>query len=468
MTLNASGPISLGGATTGQSINLELGQSATALASINASNFRTLAGVASGQISLSNFYGKSNSFGWIAYVTGSGNQASTANAFFADPSGNTYFSYKGGTSADFSAIAKINSSGTTVTYTRPWADDFLSVNVPPHSSLYTGDANFFASSRSSDLNSYPYSTLNSSLGYQSGKRAGGGTALTYPENAALTPDGRVYVAGRYNDKFLPSRVICLSTSGTSLGGWVSGLSSSYNAAVAPRTDNSAYWIYKTGSVITWCTLPAGGGAPSGKQVSFAWSDGGYAIEYATTDSSNNLYAITSPGRIFKVDSSGTSISGCYPSTGELQGGMSSYGSNIYVMTTNSSYTGIILRCYNTSLTPQWVNTFTFSGTSTNMSGNTGRVMATAQGVFMFVNNNTLGNFIIKVPLTGVPSNSSKALTAPSGLTLNWTTSSFSVTSLGFGSISSSSPMSTFTYTPSTSITYPPGATTAPANTNTSL
>lgn len=60
MTLNASGPISLGGATVGQSINLELGQSATALASINATNFRTLAGVASGQISLSNFYGKSS------------------------------------------------------------------------------------------------------------------------------------------------------------------------------------------------------------------------------------------------------------------------------------------------------------------------------------------------------------------------------------------------------------------------
>lgn len=66
MTLNASGPLSLGGATTGQSINLELGQAATATASINATNFRTLAGVASGQISISNFYGKSNTIGWFA------------------------------------------------------------------------------------------------------------------------------------------------------------------------------------------------------------------------------------------------------------------------------------------------------------------------------------------------------------------------------------------------------------------
>jgi hypothetical protein len=68
MALNSSGPLSFGGATTGQSINLELGFSATALASINSASFRTLAGVASGQISVSNFYGKSNAVGNISYV----------------------------------------------------------------------------------------------------------------------------------------------------------------------------------------------------------------------------------------------------------------------------------------------------------------------------------------------------------------------------------------------------------------
>lgn len=67
MTLNASGPISFGGSTTGQSINLELGVSATALASIDSTSFRTLAGVSSGAISLSNFYGKSN-FTWPSAI----------------------------------------------------------------------------------------------------------------------------------------------------------------------------------------------------------------------------------------------------------------------------------------------------------------------------------------------------------------------------------------------------------------
>ena len=76
MTLNASGPLSFGGSTTGQSINLELGVSATAQASIDSTAFRKLAGVLSGQISVSNFYGKSNATGFVAYV---GDY--TANAF---------------------------------------------------------------------------------------------------------------------------------------------------------------------------------------------------------------------------------------------------------------------------------------------------------------------------------------------------------------------------------------------------
>jgi hypothetical protein len=70
MALNASGPISIGGATTGESINLELGRSATATSQMNESAMRSLAGVASGAISLSSFYGKSNRLGYgFAYMT---------------------------------------------------------------------------------------------------------------------------------------------------------------------------------------------------------------------------------------------------------------------------------------------------------------------------------------------------------------------------------------------------------------
>ena len=62
MALNSSGQISIGGSTTGQSINLELGRSATATSALNETDLRTLAGVSSGTISLSDFHGKSSQF----------------------------------------------------------------------------------------------------------------------------------------------------------------------------------------------------------------------------------------------------------------------------------------------------------------------------------------------------------------------------------------------------------------------
>jgi len=60
MALNPSGVMSIGGTTVGASINLELNLSATANSSIGQANFRSLANKPSGQISLSDFYGKSN------------------------------------------------------------------------------------------------------------------------------------------------------------------------------------------------------------------------------------------------------------------------------------------------------------------------------------------------------------------------------------------------------------------------
>jgi hypothetical protein len=62
MTLAASGALSLGGTATNRSVNLELSQSATAQISMNDTNVRTLAGVASGAITLTtDFYNKSAS-----------------------------------------------------------------------------------------------------------------------------------------------------------------------------------------------------------------------------------------------------------------------------------------------------------------------------------------------------------------------------------------------------------------------
>ena len=69
MPLTTSGLISIGGSTVGQSVNLELGLTATAASNLNQVNFRTLSGRASGLISLADFYGKSNG---VTGVTGNG------------------------------------------------------------------------------------------------------------------------------------------------------------------------------------------------------------------------------------------------------------------------------------------------------------------------------------------------------------------------------------------------------------
>ncbi len=58
MPLNSSGPISIGGTTVGQSINLELGRTATASSNLNESALRNLAVKPSGAISMNDFRGK--------------------------------------------------------------------------------------------------------------------------------------------------------------------------------------------------------------------------------------------------------------------------------------------------------------------------------------------------------------------------------------------------------------------------
>lgn len=63
MALNGSGPISLGGTTAGQSIEIENGGNGTTQISMNDAAVRSLAGVPSGTITMpTDFWGKSNTF----------------------------------------------------------------------------------------------------------------------------------------------------------------------------------------------------------------------------------------------------------------------------------------------------------------------------------------------------------------------------------------------------------------------
>jgi len=70
MTLQSSGTISM------SNIDVELGSTATTALTLNDSTARNLAGIASGQIALNNFYGKTNTLGTA------GNPASSAKALY--------------------------------------------------------------------------------------------------------------------------------------------------------------------------------------------------------------------------------------------------------------------------------------------------------------------------------------------------------------------------------------------------
>lgn len=118
MALNSSGPISFGGSTVGQSINLELGVSATALASINSTSFRNLAGVPSGQISVSNFYGKSSTSYFIGiYGETASNTWAQIFGTTVNSSGDFYFSTyaypSAGATSSYWLLTKFNSAGSS-------------------------------------------------------------------------------------------------------------------------------------------------------------------------------------------------------------------------------------------------------------------------------------------------------------------------------------------------------------------
>jgi hypothetical protein len=116
MTLNSSGPISLGGATTGQSINLELGQSATTQVSLNDSNVRTLAGITTPLSTIVvplNFWGKSSNVFFMAEITGTNFALYSTQTF--DSAGNIYMALQASISAvNRVVVMKISGDGSSV------------------------------------------------------------------------------------------------------------------------------------------------------------------------------------------------------------------------------------------------------------------------------------------------------------------------------------------------------------------
>jgi len=283
MALNSSGPISLGGSTVGQSINIELGQSATALASINATNFRALAGVPSGTISLSNFYGKSSVTGYVIYL-GTAYQQSfnstgdvcTDLGWQVNNVGSTMFTM--GRNGKYTIL---NNAGTTLATTAKTSADYAV--IPPIQYLYPAGSDRFTIGYNS---SGTYPTVFS-----------GSSSYTTPITGPFTMSGKVQShIGMPDNSF----VICatqdqgkygwkprfLKGSGTTTQNFVTSDNSMSPdfAKILRYSDGSFVYMNKMGSDLFLFKLGSnltGSNLTRRMTVNYAWG--------AEVDSSNNIY-----------------------------------------------------------------------------------------------------------------------------------------------------------------------------------
>lgn len=125
MALNSSGPISLAGSTAGQSIALELSQSATGTISLNDTAVRNLAGVPSGAITMpTNFWGKSSLTGYLATYNASSNP-STPYTFtgYIDSSGRVIMTW--GNNLNYPSFISLSSTFTLASTTIPGFNPFI-------------------------------------------------------------------------------------------------------------------------------------------------------------------------------------------------------------------------------------------------------------------------------------------------------------------------------------------------------
>lgn len=231
MALNSTGPLSLGGSTVGQSINLELGQSATALASINATNFRTLAGVASGQISISNFYGKSSSVGYYSFVPSPGPTAGSywAQGGYLDSSGNVYISW-------YTNAFKMNAAGTV-----QWSNRYTF-----NGSAINSVVNYTNNSSTSLFNGGSYTTV---AGWQNST-----STSTKAVGMIINSDGSPTAPFQVAPDVIPGGYTYNSTSTNPLCMSLGPNSGAFAAGSIYSGSNPGYYccgVYYPGSSLTW-------------------------------------------------------------------------------------------------------------------------------------------------------------------------------------------------------------------------
>lgn len=318
MALNSSGPISLAGSTAGQSIALELSQSATGTISLNDAAVRNLAGVPSGAITMpTNFWGKSSVSYWIDTLSDSSADTQAYETAF-DSSGNVYvvgYSIDSPTSYSRGLLVKFNSSGALQWQKVLGGTNnlyFYSVAIDPSNNIYVTGYGQIANIWYIVIAKY-----NSSGGLLWQRSLGPVYNGSLPNGIALDSSGNVYIAASSQSGSINRAVIAKYDSSGTIQ-WQRelyslttppyalriGVDSSGNSYVGGRIYNSEWNLfvlkYNSSGVIQWQREITSGSSTSDLTLSIA------------IDSSSNSYIVgwtdgptANDGFVVKVDSGGT-------------------------------------------------------------------------------------------------------------------------------------------------------------------
>ncbi len=497
MTLNASGPISLGGATVGQSINLELGQSATAQASINATNFRTLAGVASGTIALSNFYGKSNSTSWVLYLGQGQSSRSTSSAI-----GTVYWDYRwcAGRNSGTVAIGVNSRVAANVTFGIKWISSAGVVS----GSVFNGNANNAAQDPAAVGKTFSVTTdkfvvLGNNTAYINAVNANGTSYLrgsefqgyttlggntSYPNttfgNITCTDSSGnfYYVSGTYN-KGSARLAVAKYTSSVNFSASLIGpnhSSTDYINSVYPRSDGTIVAFGASGSNSTnqGRAIFYNSAITSVSATYNIYNYTGMSQFYTTSafDNVNNIaymrgYNGVGNSVIARFDSSFncTAQVEYYDSTDgyDMQSGgtsISYYGGYLYMVackTGSPSFT-ILTKINPTTLAVVWAAKYAWGSSKSGIPPyQFVNLYATANGVYFMIRfNSTNETYLFNISGDAAPTATTVNIPSAAGGTYSLTVSSVTVTATSLSTWTTASTSETYTatgtYTPGWNIT----------------
>jgi hypothetical protein len=320
MTLPVSGPISF------NDINVELGVAGTTNANINQASYRALAGVPSGTISLSDFYGKSSVAYYFDGLTLLGFNSTVATF---DTSGNIYVI---GTLRDGSYINIIKiSTSNTISYKIQFPDQVSYINdilVSGSDTYYTTSQGPFGTtgpgtgrlSTSTGLNTWPQGALRY-IGYSGFSSSG--------TNIHVNASGDTYITGNALESYEKS---------VYLYSFVSKINSS---------GNSVWYIMEQ--------------VPGNNSVRYkaTYETGGYLYVYGqyVNDGSGQLMATitkVNPSTPTSVSASNSVRPSSITTNFYVVSGTYNDATSSHYVWGNSSDGGGLVANFNSSLTLQWI------------------------------------------------------------------------------------------------------------------